>query len=1121
MARARSVLAVWVLAALCGCEPEERVEFVAFSPDGRAVAYTASRTLYLHGLPAGALLGEVAKGEVAEPRFDWTPDGSSLAFTTRQFGGYDLALVSVKDLSIQRLTTHLAKDAEPCVVMDGEAVAFVSYRDGQPDLYLMTLADRSIKRLTSDPVLESSLSTDRTGTTLAFLSTNETGERWLSLVRLPEVERRLNVHLDQSLTAGPDPIGAVRLSPDGEWIGFTSPVGVCLVDVERARRRLRDDPNRKLLTDVLIGDTTRASDFAFAPDGRRLAYSAEGQVRLRGLAFLVFGGRVSHAKATDDRSPAWGPAGELIALAAQGAQIEIRDRGGRHVRWLVRDAEHTLGAADIALRRGDADQAIALLAPLAAAPEATDETKQLLALAYLRAGRKDEVLPLCKGLEDRTTVGLILLALEHFDEALEAFKASGDAEAAAYLETLPKLDAGARRALAEAVLAQLRDDPDEAAEKMRRFCRRETARGTPLGARYAYLRIEMLEERAGQASGRQRAWAFKAVVRAVRDALEDWPEVKTQTKEAAVRRMKNAYLKELDDPRAAFEGLKVLLDLFESRARTEPGGALAAGEAEADAAVELVRVCLDLKWPMEARKVVRRVARWSFKDDATAVSLCRRVASAYDSHDARAAGTAALETLVGAYRLQAPQLTALVGEWLPVAVAEAKVKGLDLAALPPWAKDRARRVVQATPPGPNRDNAIETLNLLLAGTHAERKALWDRLAKGWRGRVDDADYRAARTIADTVLGTDCLQAGQIEAALDYFEDLARLRGRGAYGRALKQYRDLFGKHPELVTLWLDAERRSLVLYLEPPLAAEFTARMIAPLGTDPATKDADVRQRWTAIFNPFLAQAAASGDTIPNGVPVPRELQDNFLYRASHVVDEVTAETYLHTLVVKYPESEFATEAFNGLADRWEARGTYLLACTLGQRLLDALAADEAATVKFRVAGLYAEQLKRDDLARPFYQDVADHHAGAPQWAEAQYWMAGDEAGHERHDQAAQRLQTLIKDAPQARMVADGTAQHELATALRLAGKHKEADEAYLHLIKTYRQHPAVKDARALAGLWALLGDEAKRTVAEQFPDDLKRLFPHLALEEQKKVERDFPALVSAPATQPTTRPAP
>jgi len=1156
MARARPVLALAVLVVIGGCEPEEHAGFIAFSPDGSALAHTASDTLYLHrlvgGKSAGSLvdatfLGEVAKGQVAEPRFDWAPLGASLVFTTRQFGGYDLALLTVKDLSVTRLTTHLAKDAEPRFVLGGKAIAFVSYRDGQSDLYLLTLREATVTRLTSDAVVEESLSADATGATLAFLSTNETGERWLSLVRLPDAERRLNIPLDPALIAGADPIGAVRLSPDGRRVAFTSPVGVCLIDVDRARRRLRDDPDRKVLTDRLIEGTTRASDIAFSPDSRRLAYTADGQVRVKGLAFLVGGGGISHAKATDDRSPAWHPFGRLIALAAPGGPVEIRDRHGRHVRWLVRGPAHTAGAAKLALDRGDADQAVALLEPVTAEPQRPAEAMQLLAAAYLQLGRDDEAIAALKAVSDDVAVGRVLVAQGRFDEALPAFKASTEAEAAHYVKTLPILDDAGRRALAKAVAAELRGDQTAAADAMRRFCRSKAARKTPLGAHYAYQRTEVLEELAARRSGRSRRRAFKRLAKAVREALKDYPDAETEMRGTALRRLATACRDELDDRRGAFEALTALLDLFETRSRParparryrparparryrpgsagavaagEAGSSLSAGDAEADAAAELVRLCLDLNWPIEAGKVVRRVSRWSFANDAAALSFCRGVGEAYDAHGRHAAGSQALETLVGAYRLQAAQVAGLLADSLSAAPAGGEVKGLGLAGMSPWMRDRAQRLIRATPPGPDRDKALEVLQFVLAGTHAERAAIWDRLTAGWRDRGEATPDRTVQMVADIVLGNGCLDAGRIDAALDHFEDLARLSRRDAYRRALRQYKVLRRQHPDLVADWLDAERRSLVLYLEPALAAEFTARLKTLADKPPAfgseaqaRRAARVRERWTAIYGPFLARDTDDA----RGV---RGLKDNVLYRASQVVDGVAAETYLRTLIAKYPESEFAAEAFAALADRCEARGTYLLACTLGQRLLADLAGHDAAGVKARVAGLYAKQLKAKDLARPFYLDVADNHIDAPQWAEAQHWMAGSESRRKRHAEAAGRLKTLVQRAPKARMVADGTAQYDLATALRLAGNAKEADAAYVLLITTYREHPAVREDRALAGVWAVLGDDAKRAIADALPGDLKRILPHLPPGEQDTLRKQFPKILGVPTTQPTTRPA-
>jgi hypothetical protein len=1122
------VAALAVLAA--GCEPDEHVGYVAFSPDGDKVAYTVDRTIYVHSRSEGRLLGEIDKGHVVEARFDWTPDGSAIVFTSDRHGPYNLARASAPGFAVERLTDGLARDGEPRVVLGGAAVAFVSSRDGQADLYLLTLADKTVARLTNDRIVESSLSADREGGTLAFLSTNEAGDRWISLVRLPDVERRMNLFLEPQLTAGDDPIGAVQLSGNGAWVAFNSPVGVCLFDVERARRRLAADPEKPVLTDGLISNTTRQSDFAFSPDSRRLAYVSGGKVYTKGLAFLVGGGRVSDAEATDDRRPAWSPDGAQLAVAAPHTQVEVRSRrSGRHVNWLLREPMQAIGAAQLAASRGEPRQAVALLEPLAAAPDASESLVRALGSALLAAGRPEDALELYRRLHDQFEVGRVLIAQRRFDEAQDSFQSAalqGGSSAAKepalmWRETVAQLDDRGRRTLADLAAADLRGDPQETVRCAARFLRDQTAAATDLGAYYAYYRTELLERLAGKESGRARRRAFEDLVKVGRQTLKDYPKADSETRFALIGRIKSAYLYELDDKPNAVEAQEALLALVEQQMTAGKEHDDETDNLYANLLTELISLDLDCEWLKEADRAVRRAAAWAFKEDARAVQFCAEVGAAFDAHRRFVEGTAALERLVKAYRLEPGQLLPVAARWVPVALAEGTIAGMDLSQAPTWMKERVRRVLQAAHAGPMQDLLLDGANVLFGTTHDLRLASWQQFMQRWRDRSETAEHRAARMAADCVLGDGALAAGQTDAALDYYLDLARLSGRDNYARALEEYKSLLTAHAALVAEWLSAEQRTRVLYLPSAAAEEVAGRLLDPAAKmSPAERATAVRRAWADIYQSFLVKAQEGRPTFRRGGDVPA-LQDNFLYRAAEVVDPYRAEWFFRTLLCDYPESEFAAEAFEHLASRYEAGGNYYLACTLGAALLPKLTvpADQSAA-SFRVGGLYANRLQRPDLARPFMEDVASKHAEAAEWPAAQFWLARDDVASQHYDRAAEKLDRLILKAPKAPMVQSGEALFDLGQALRRAGQAAAADAAFVKLVTTCRDHAAVKDPAGLAAIWTGLGDAARATLVQQVPDDVKRLYPHLSPEEQTAFKTRFPLLAAQRALPPTTRPA-
>ena len=1119
MTRYRWIMAAALVALAAGCDEDRHVGAIAFSPDGTKIAYTAGGLLAVHDAAGGRLLIGAAEIPVAEPGFDWAPDGSAVVFASAAFGGRDVVLLRLDQPdSPARLTTHLAKESEPRFVLGDKAVAFVSWRDGRPDLYLMTLADRRIQRMTSDPLAETLLTADRAGTTLAFLATNAEGDRWLSLIRLPEFDRRLNIPLAGDPADGENPITALELSADGRHLAFLGPAGACLIDVDRARAHLKDHPEEPFAPEVAAEDADGTGGVALAPDGRRLAYAYGGRVRTTGLAFLVRGHGISHDRARTDRLPAWSPDGRLIALAAGGRSVEIRDSRGRHVRWLAPDPAAAHRAAEIALERGDAEQAVSLLEPFAGrAPD--DRMRRLLASACLAEGKEDEALAICQKLGDHAEVGRIHLAAERYEEAAATFErlSEGSAERTAYLNALAALDGSGRRALAAVVSAELKRDNDRAAREMGRFVDRKSARGTVLGARYAYRRTEILADLAAAETGRSRRRGFRAVVAACREAIRLYPEAPFDDREAALNRQAFALGDELNDREGAVEALQRLLNLYEAKHRDASGRIVKASSAAADGAVRLIDACLDLNWPNEADRTVGRVAEWSFENDEAALDLCRQILDAFDTHHRYAAGTAALASLIRAYHLEAHQVIPLLAASIPPALADGKGPGLSVDALPAWAKARVLRFVRATQPGPARDCLVNGLNALMARTHDERMAQWERFSKRWRDRAGTKAFRALHLAADAVLGDGCLEADRIDEALDYYRDLARAQDRYRYEQSLAQYKTMRRQHPDVVAKWLAAERDTRVLYVPVPLALA-VAEYAVP--DDAGSKRDAVRARWTLVYDRFLS--APEGETPilerEDAGGVLRNLRDNVLFRAAAVVGPRREERYLRTLIQDYPESEFAGAAFLRLTEICRKRGTFYLACTLAEPLLPRLAIPrDAATVKMTVATLYAERLDRPDRARPLMQDVADNYLDALEWPRAQYWLAEDLTGNRQYAQAAARLSKLIERTPNAQMVADGAAQFDLARVLRSARKDTAADEAYVKLITAYRSHPAVQNSEALTEIWLELGPDARAALAEKRPDDLKRILPQLDESEQKKMRRAFPDIFGAP----TTRPAP
>ncbi len=80
----------------------------------------------------------------------WSPDGSSIVFTSDRAGSADLFLVKPDGTGLEQLTNDPAYDDQAALSPDGETIGFVSTRGGGTStLWTMDIATRHVRRLTS------------------------------------------------------------------------------------------------------------------------------------------------------------------------------------------------------------------------------------------------------------------------------------------------------------------------------------------------------------------------------------------------------------------------------------------------------------------------------------------------------------------------------------------------------------------------------------------------------------------------------------------------------------------------------------------------------------------------------------------------------------------------------------------------------------------------------------------------------------------------------------------------------------------------------------------------------------------------------------------------------------
>ena len=124
----------------------------AWSPDGRAIAYTAWRP-YMD-----VLVSHIYQGRLDSPASGtadaqnwlpaWSPDGTQLAFTSNRDGQPELYAINADGSGLRRLTNHPGIDTSPTWSPQGHQLAFVSDRTGSPQLYVVGADGTGLRRLT-------------------------------------------------------------------------------------------------------------------------------------------------------------------------------------------------------------------------------------------------------------------------------------------------------------------------------------------------------------------------------------------------------------------------------------------------------------------------------------------------------------------------------------------------------------------------------------------------------------------------------------------------------------------------------------------------------------------------------------------------------------------------------------------------------------------------------------------------------------------------------------------------------------------------------------------------------------------------------------------------------------
>ncbi|MDM7993843.1 MAG: hypothetical protein QUS11_11100 [Candidatus Fermentibacter sp.] len=122
----------------------------AWSPDGSTIAFTSFRSdngdLYAYDV-AEARARRLLSRQGLNTTPCWTPDGASIAISASAEGNAEIFLYSTGSGSVSRLTARSSIETSPAVSPTGQQVAFTSDRAGSPQIYVMDITGSGAARL--------------------------------------------------------------------------------------------------------------------------------------------------------------------------------------------------------------------------------------------------------------------------------------------------------------------------------------------------------------------------------------------------------------------------------------------------------------------------------------------------------------------------------------------------------------------------------------------------------------------------------------------------------------------------------------------------------------------------------------------------------------------------------------------------------------------------------------------------------------------------------------------------------------------------------------------------------------------------------------------------------------
>lgn len=268
----RKGFAVFLLAGLlvgCGSNnADELVDTPQPAPTANMqgqVVFSAKKTekedyeLFLFDIQSG-LLEQLTDNEFEDIAPDFSPGGTSIAYSANPNGVYDLFEIDLESHKISPLVEEAGTDkTEPAWSPDGKFLSYQSNAYGDNDIFILTVADGTFIRITEDDSQETQANWQVDGKSLVFVSDND-GDFDVNTIPVNSATKTM-LTTNDAYDASP------VVSPDGEKIAFLSKregsFDIYMMDADGSNERM------------LVQDAATNHSPEWSPDGSELAFVSD------------------------------------------------------------------------------------------------------------------------------------------------------------------------------------------------------------------------------------------------------------------------------------------------------------------------------------------------------------------------------------------------------------------------------------------------------------------------------------------------------------------------------------------------------------------------------------------------------------------------------------------------------------------------------------------------------------------------------------------------------------------------------------------------------------------------------------------------------------------------------